>query len=109
MQEDEDDIPFDDMPTASVAPAAPVPTPSSRLRQAARQVEPPAPTRSTATSSVDEDDDVTDEQHDHVPQASAEGIEDAPPTPVEQIQTTGSTRPVSRMSAKLRSAISRTQ
>jgi hypothetical protein len=108
VQEDEDDIPFDDMPTASVAPSAPVPTPSSRLRQAARQAEPQAPTRSTATSSVDEDDDVTDEQHDHVPQASAEGIEDAPPTPVEQIQTS-STRPVSRMSAKLRSAISRTQ
>jgi len=60
-----------------------------------------------ATSSVDDDDDVTDEQRDLVPQASADGIEDAPPTPVEQIQTPA--RPVSRMSAKLRSAISRTQ
>jgi hypothetical protein len=106
VQEDEDDIPFDDVPAPAPEPQA---TPSSRLRQAARQVpqEPQAPARSMATSSVDDDDDVTDEQRDLVPQASADGIEDAPPTPVEQIQTPA--RPVSRMSAKLRSAISRTQ
>ena len=108
VQHDEDDIPFDDAPIVEVPAPVPQATPSTRLRQAARHVEPEAPTRSTVASSVDDDDDVTDEQHDPIPQASAEGIEDAPPTPVEQIQTNPN-RPVSRMSAKLRSAISRTQ
>jgi hypothetical protein len=50
---------------------------------------------------------VTDEVRDPVPQAHVDdiSIEDAPPAPVEKVQT----RPSSRMSDKLRSAISRTQ
>lgn len=105
--QNEDDIPFDDAPEVVHVPAPVQATPSTRLRQAARQVEAEAPVRSSVASSVDDDDDVTDERHDPVPQSSAEGIDDAPPTPVEQVQSPA--RPVSRMSAKLRSAISRTQ
>jgi hypothetical protein len=91
---DNDDIPFDYAP-------APQSTVSSQLPQIKSN-------RSTATPSLDEDDNVTDEHRDHVPQASYDGIDEAPPTPVENIQTV-SPRPVSRMSSKLRSAISRTQ
>jgi hypothetical protein len=105
---DADEIPFefqDSQPEAPDEAPAPAPTPSSRLRQAGRQVEPEAPTRSRVESSVDDDDNVTDEQRDPVGAADVGEMEDAPPAPVEKVQT----RPASRMSEKLRSAISRTQ
>jgi hypothetical protein len=103
---DDDDVPFEfEEPAAEAPTAPPVQTPSNRLRQAARQVAEPEAPRSSGVSSVDDDDDVTDEVRDPVPQASVDHIEDAPPAPVEKVQT----RPASRMSDKLRSAISRTQ
>ena len=104
---DDDDVPFDFQEPAEAPAESPVQTPSNRLRQAARQVTEPEAPRSSGVSSVDDDDDVTDEVRDPVPQARVDdiSIEDAPPAPVEKVQT----RPSSRMSDKLRSAISRTQ
>jgi hypothetical protein len=117
---DGDDIPFDHddsgAPEDSPAPAQ-APTPSSRLRQVSRQSPPPArsepPARSSTTSSVDDDDDVTDETHDPAPADGALPEDDAPPAPVTRVQTQTQTpapaRPTSRMSERLRGAIQRTQ
>jgi len=98
----EDDVPFD-----FEKPKALAETPSSRLKQAARQAQEKSAERSSpSTSSVDDDDDVTDEMRDPVPSSSPD-IDDAPPAPVQKVQAQKA--PVSRMSDKLRSAISRTQ
>ena len=104
MSDDQDEIPmdFEKAPSAS----KPLETPSSRLRQAARNVPEPEKPKSNMTSSVDDDDDVTDEVNDAVASSSPDAIEtdDVPPAPVEKVQ-----RPASRMSDKLRSAINRIQ
>ncbi len=107
MPVDDDDVPFDFEEPAEAPAEAPVQTPSNRLRQAARQITEREAPGSSGVSSVDDDDDVTDEVRDPVPHARVDdiSIEDAPPAPVEKVQT----RPSSRMSDKLRSAISRTQ
>lgn len=117
VRNEEDDIPYDhgDESAPDSAPAEPAQTPSSRLRQASRQVPAPAPTRAEVparasnTSSVDDDDDVTDEASDPIP--PADGLTDeAPPAPVAKVQPAQApARPVSKMSERLRGAIQRTQ
>lgn len=105
------------------------PSPAARLSQAsqnqarARTAAPPAPV-TPATSSVDDDDDVTHEAHDHAPQSrDLSGVEDdhhedleaahvvdteePPPTPVERVQQPATKAAGSKMSERLRSAITR--
>ena len=116
--EQEDDIPFDTEGegASESVPVEPTPTPSSRLRQASRQAPAPvpsrteAPTRPSNTSSVDDDDDVTDEVSDTIPPEGGLADDEAPPAPVTKVQSTQATaRPVSKMSERLRGAIQRTQ
>jgi len=97
-------------------------SPSERIRQASRQqARAAAPAQSTgpAVSSVDDDDDVTAEAHDHAPQSrdlsviegddlptvQDEPNEEPPPAPVERVQQPS--KAGSKMSDRLRSAITR--
>lgn len=110
-QPPEDDIPYDRDGGSAPEDAPAEPTPSSRLRQASRQVpaaRSEAPARSSHSSSVDDDDDVTDENTDPIPPAGGPADE-APPAPVTKVQQAPPSRPVSKMSERLRGAIQRTQ
>lgn len=94
-------------------------SPSARLRQASQQPRnssaqsrPEPQSKPQITSTVDDDDSVTDESTDHIPpdMAPQDDIEDAPPAPVSKVQQQQQNpRSAVKMSERLRGAVQRTQ